>query len=166
MEQLVTQLGIDWRLLISQAVNFLLLLIVLRIFAYKPILKILHDRRTKIEEGLTKAKEADKRLHDANEMMKAKDKEADAQALALMKETETKAKEMEAKMLDAAREKEAGVIKNAELIIEGKAEEARRQMRKEAVVLVKSAIVKAVELDPKMVDEAMIKKAVEAAGRS
>ena len=55
MEQLFSQLGIDWHLLLSQAVNFFLLLIVLRVFAYKPLLAFLHERRRKIEEGLAKA---------------------------------------------------------------------------------------------------------------
>jgi F-type H+-transporting ATPase subunit b len=61
MEQLLTQLGIDWHLLISQAVNFFLLLIVLRIFVYKPLLTVLRERREKIENGIIKAEEADRR---------------------------------------------------------------------------------------------------------
>ena len=39
MSQLFSQLGIDWHLLLSQAVNFLILLVILRLVAYKPILK-------------------------------------------------------------------------------------------------------------------------------
>jgi F-type H+-transporting ATPase subunit b len=161
MSDLLHNLGIDWHLLLSQAVNFLLLLILLRVFAYKPILKMLRDRKARIEEGVAKAKEAEARLHDANDMMKSKMKEADQKAVELMRETELKAKGIESQMLEAAREKEAAVVRNTELIIEGKAEEARREIRREAVALVKEVLVKTVELDPKAIDEAMIKKAVE-----
>ena len=92
MSELFSQLGIDWRLLLSQAVNFLLLLIVLRIFAYQPILKLLKDRRAKIEDGLTKAKEADTRLGEIAQMTKEKMRAADAEAMALMAKTERRPK--------------------------------------------------------------------------
>lgn len=66
------QLGIDWRLLLSQAANFALLLIVLSIFVYKPLLKLMHDRQNKINEGLVKAKAADERLHEIDAIGKGK----------------------------------------------------------------------------------------------
>lgn len=163
MAELFHQLGIDWRLLLSQAANFLLLLIALRLFAYKPIMKILKDRRWKIEDGLLKAKEADNRLHEANEMARQKMKATQEEAMHLLRDTEVKAKDLEAKLLDAAREKEAALLRNTDMIIHGKAEEARREMHAEAAELVKRALVKAVELDPQAVDEALIKKAVESA---
>jgi hypothetical protein len=40
MQQLLDNLGINWELLLSQAVNFALLLIVLRIFVYKPVIGV------------------------------------------------------------------------------------------------------------------------------
>ena len=72
MSEFISQLGIDWKLLLSQSVNFLLLLTALRIFAYKPIVKLMKDRQAKIEEGLAKADEADRRLDEANAAMKTK----------------------------------------------------------------------------------------------
>src|SRR3989344_4325457 len=38
------QLGIHWQLLLSQAVNFFILLIILRVFAYKPLLAVIRKR--------------------------------------------------------------------------------------------------------------------------
>jgi F-type H+-transporting ATPase subunit b len=163
MSELFSQLGIDWRLLLSQAANFLLLLIVLRIFAYQPILKLLKDRRAKIEAGLVKAKEADERLGAANQMVKDKMKAADAAALDLMKETETNAKAREAEMMVAAHAKEAGLFAEAEVIIKNKAAAAEGEMYAEAAMLVKRALAKVVEMDPKAVDETLIKKAIASA---
>ena len=51
MSQLFSQLGIDWHLLLSQAINFLLLLIVLRLVVYKPLLNLLHKRKGKDRGG-------------------------------------------------------------------------------------------------------------------
>lgn len=167
MQQLVQQLGIDWRLLLSQAVNFALLLIVLRLYVYKPLLKIMHDRKLRIEEGLTKADEADRRLAETEEMRRQKMKEADAQAIALLKKTEDEAKLMEARLLAEAKRKEAEAMKSMDETLRAKEDESRRMMEQEAAALVKASIIKTVELSPSMVDDALVARAVkEAAKRS
>jgi len=56
--ELLDKLGIDWRLIIAQIVNFSILLFVLIKVLYKPLTKMLEDRRGKIEKGLIDAEEA------------------------------------------------------------------------------------------------------------
>lgn len=63
---ILTQIGIDGKLLLAQAVNFLVLLFILYRFAYKPMLAFLEKRTERIEEGLRNAEEARKRLDDAS----------------------------------------------------------------------------------------------------
>jgi F-type H+-transporting ATPase subunit b len=166
MDQLLSQLGIDWRLLISQAVNFFLLLVVLRVFVYKPLLKLLHDRRARIEEGITKAEEADRRLQEVDVIGRGKIKEAEVEAVGILKKTETKAKEVEAKLLAEAKQKEAAALRNIEELLQGKEVEAMRALDKEASSLVKRAIAKLVELSPEKIDDALVAKAVEEAKRA
>jgi len=163
MADFINKLGVDWRLLLSQAVNFLLLIAVLRYFAYKPIVNLLNERKRKIEEGIWKSEEADKRLGQVNEMAKEKMKEAEGKAMMMIREGEGRAKEREAELLEEARKKEVAMLKNAELEVLGKKEEAERMMQKEAAAIVKAAIAKTVEMDPEKIDEALIKKAVEIA---
>lgn len=160
MTELFTQLGIDWRLLLSQAVNFLLLVVILRAFAYRPLLKLLRERRTKIEEGIRKAEEADLRLADANLLAKDKLKQAEKESLEILRQTEKQAKRLEAELLQKAKEKEAAEIKNAELIIQAKMEEAKQAIYKEAAEIVKRAIIKTVELEPEKIDDALVEKAI------
>lgn len=160
MSQLFSQLGIDWHLLLSQAVNFLILLVVLRFVAYKPLLKILHKRRETIEEGLTKAKEANVRLHDIEEIGKGKIKEAEAQSLRILKKTESDAKVLEANLLAEAKRKEADELKNVQAVLRAEEVASRRAMEKEAAALVKAAIIKTVELSPAAIDEALITRAI------
>ena len=163
MQELFSQLGIDWRLFLSQAANFLILLAVLRFFAYKPLLKLLKDRRQKIEEGLRKSDEADRRLGEVNQMAKDRLKDADREALGILRETEEKAQKLEAELLAQAKAKEEEAMRSTELIIKAKEEEAKRTMRSEAAALVKAALVKAAELDPKKIDDALVEQAVKAA---
>lgn len=160
MQQLVSQLGINWELLASQAFNFALLLIVLRIFVYKPVLKLLHDRRAKIEGGLMKAAEADKRLHEVDVISKGKIKDAEYEAVNILKRTETEAKTLEEKLLAAAKIREEEAVQGAAVRLRSQEEESRRTMEKEAAALVRAAIVRTVELSPENIDDALIAKAV------
>ena len=65
MSELFSKLGIDWRLLVAQLANFLILLFVLRRFAYKPLLKLLEERKQRIADGLANAQKAKSNLEEA-----------------------------------------------------------------------------------------------------
>lgn len=53
--EIFKQFGIEPILLLAQIVNFLIILLVLKKFFYKPIVKMLDDRREKIAESLKNA---------------------------------------------------------------------------------------------------------------
>lgn len=160
MSELVEQLGLDWKLLLSQAVNFLILLVLLRRFAYKPLLKVLKERRAKIEGGLEKAEEAEARLLEVDEIAKEKMKATEGEAMAMMRATEEKSKKTEAALLQEAHKKEAAMLASAELAAKAKEAEAMARLEGEAADIVKRALIKTVEMSPKDIDEALIKKAV------
>src|SRR5258708_1800420 len=98
MNEFLTQFGIDWKLFVSQLVNFALILVFLRFFVYKPILKVIKERNEKIREGLNKAKEADIRLKEVDEINKEKIKEAQIASMNMMKATEKNAKDLAEKL--------------------------------------------------------------------
>ena len=166
MQQLLSQLGIDWRLLLSQAVNFTLLLIVLRIYAYGPLMKLMNDRRHKIEQGLVKAEEAERRLHEVDQIGKGKIKQAETEAFNILKKTDADAKVLEAKLLAEAHRKEDEAVKTTAVRLRAQEEESRRGLEKETAALVRLAITKTVELSPEKIDDALIAKAVTQAKQS
>jgi F-type H+-transporting ATPase subunit b len=166
MDTLISQLGVDWRSLASQVVNFLILLTVLRFFLYKPLSRILKERRARVEEGLAKAEEAERRLKQIDEIRKDKLVAAEEEALNILRAAEKRSKEVEAQILAETRKKEAEELKRIESLLRGKEEEARLTIKKEAAEFVKRAIVKTVELSPDKIDEALIRKAVEEAAKS
>jgi F-type H+-transporting ATPase subunit b len=43
--------GWNWQLFLAQVISFLIVTLLLRRFAYRPILAVLEERRRKIEEG-------------------------------------------------------------------------------------------------------------------
>jgi F-type H+-transporting ATPase subunit b len=160
VSQLFSQLGINGGLLLSQAVNFSLVLIVLYAVLYKPLLGILRSRRERIEEGLMKAKEADERLKEVDQIGKKKIKEAEDSAVGILKDVERKAKELEEKMIADAKRKEAVELKNAAAALRVQEDASRRAMEKEASAFVRAALAKTVELSPAAIDDALIAKAV------
>lgn len=157
---LIGQLGINWKLFLSQAVNFFILLIVLRAFVYKPLISIIEKRNKKIAEGLEKAEEADVRLKEVDNIAKEKIKEAEQESIGIIKNTEAEAKILASDLQKKAEEKHKEVLAQIEKSKKLQEEEARQAVLKQAGELVKKAIVKTVELGPDKIDEALINKAI------
>jgi F-type H+-transporting ATPase subunit b len=109
MADLLQSFGVDWRLLVVQAVNFGVLLVALTYFLYKPVLNILDERRKKIEQGVIDASKAKEELDNA-----------EAKAEDIIAEASNKAE---------------GVVLSAKEIAEQKKQEiiAEAQIRSEAI---------------------------------
>jgi len=161
MNAFISQFGIDWKLFLSQLVNFILILIILSIFVYKPVLKIIKDRNKKIKEGLDKAEEAGVRLKEIDNIGKTKIKEAENTSINIIKATEKKAKVLEQELQKKMGEDQTRMQKDLNESYKKQQEQAKDLVLKNAIELVKKTIIKTVELKPEAVDEALIKKAVE-----
>ena len=61
----LTQFGVEWQLLISQAISFALVTAVLYYFAFKPVIAKAQERRQIIEKGLSDAENARKQLESS-----------------------------------------------------------------------------------------------------
>ena len=86
--------GFDTKIFLSQVISFIIVALVLRRFAYKPILAVLEERRQRIAEGLLNAEKIKQQLAEAEQRH--------AEILA-------KANEQAQKMIDEARESAAHV---------------------------------------------------------
>jgi F-type H+-transporting ATPase subunit b len=86
--------GFDWKIFLSQVISFILVALVLRIYAYKPILAVLEERRQRIAEGLLNAEKIKQQLAEAEQRHAEILAKANAQAQ---------------KMIDDARESAAHV---------------------------------------------------------
>lgn len=159
MNEFLDQFGIDWKLLLSQFVNFSLILIILRVFMYKPLLKILKERKEKIEEGLAKAEQSDVRLKEVDQIAKQKLKETDEECVVLLSQTDIKKKKLETELVSKIKQKEEELLKKTETMAENQKKEIYERLQKEAGEVIRFAIAKAIETEPEQVDEKLIKKA-------
>ena len=131
MEQLFDTFGIDWKLLVAQAVNFGILLVVLRYVLYKPIMKTLDERRAKIEQGVKDAEEASVKLAEADTEAGARIAAADTEAEALVAHARDAATSEKSRIVKEAEERAARLTADAEARAKESAEKALRDSEKE-----------------------------------
>jgi hypothetical protein len=55
---ILANLGFDWRVALANLVNFLVIILILKYFAFKPIAKIINEREDKIKKGIEDAERA------------------------------------------------------------------------------------------------------------
>ena len=55
MDSLITTFHIDWKMIIAQLINFVVVFFVLYRYALKPLAKLMEERGTTIEDGLKNA---------------------------------------------------------------------------------------------------------------
>ena len=110
----ITDLGINLPVLLFQIVNFTFLLLILRLVVYKPVLKMLDERKARIQEGLSAADrgreqaiEADRQAQEqiAAARREGQDIVANAQQIAqrLQEEGRAQALQQQETMLERAR---------------------------------------------------------------
>lgn len=160
MSELFSTLGIDWKLLLAQAANFLVILVVLRLTVYKPLVNLLHERKKKIEQGLKDAEAAGERLDGIEKLERERLAEAEKEAIKILAKSEESGKEKELEIVKAAKAKEGDILEAAEKAARANQEEAKEAVFQEAAALVKSAIVKTVSAKPEQVDESLIGEAI------
>lgn len=161
--EILAKLGIDWKLLIAQAVNFLVLLWVLKRYAYQPILRALEARTKKIEQGLADAALSQEKLASTVEEEKRIMVAAREEARDILARAEASARNRDTKMLAETKAKIDRMIVDADthlaeekmrLIREAKAELGELIIMATGRVLGRSVDV---SVDAKLVSEALEK---------
>lgn len=165
--ELINALGLDWRILLAQLVNFAILLAVLYKFGYQPILDFLDARREKIEAGLVNAEEVQRRLAEIVEQEKAVMKQAQAEAATLIEKTNANLEERKKVMMEKAKAEIAAVVQKTKDDLEVERKIAMKYIKQETAELIINAMEKILseKMDGK-VDKAYIEKTVKEVARA
>ncbi len=113
----LSNIGVDWKLLLAQVVNFGILLFILKRYAYQPMLRLMDERTTKIERGLADAEAAQVKLREMEEKEKAVLTEARAEAKKIIAETDEAAKKRDALKITETEERVKKLLADAEVKI-------------------------------------------------
>lgn len=139
----LTNFGIQPTLLLAQIVNFLVILFILKRFFYKPLTRMLEDRRKRIDQSLKNAQLIEERLAKTAENSQKILTEARTNAGNIISDAKKEAQRIaDLANLDARKLAEE-TIEKTKLQIEKQREEMQKQLEKETFTLV-SQIVKKV----------------------
>ena len=134
VEQIARTFGVDWSHLVAQIISFSIVCLLLHRYAYKPILKMLEERRQQIAAGIADSEKIKAELAQTETQRREIMLKADAQAAKLIEEAHAAAarvKEQETQKAIAVAEqiivksREAAMQEHARMLTELKLEVGR-----------------------------------------
>lgn len=160
--ELLSKLGIDYKLLIAQIVNFLVLLFILYRFAYRPVLAMLEKRARRIEKGLKDAAEAKKELKAAYKKEEEILKKAHREAKNIIEKMHKQAEKAQAEIIVETKKQTDKMVKDAKVQIEREKEKTVQEIKAEIGSLVVAAAEKVIgeRVDEKK-DKELIERAIQ-----
>ena len=120
---------------VVQAINFGILVLVLNIFLYKPIRKILADRRRVIDSAREKAASVDMEVQEKMARYEARLHEAKTEAAGRRAEALKAAQAEETALLEKARKEAAGSLDAIRTKVAKEAADARELLKQQAEAL-------------------------------
>ena len=163
MGDLFSQLGIDWKLLLAQVVNFAILAAVLTKFLYKPIIKTLNERKDRAANDLAKSQELEAKLKEADRTKEDIMASARLESEKLIKRTEKSASELKDKLTQEAAGEANKIREEAKKQMTSDREKTMQELKRELGSLVSQTVEKAFSdtadknLQDRLVDQALKK---------
>jgi len=138
------ELGLNIPVLIAQLVNFFLLLVVLRLFLYKPILEMLDRRSQRIREGLQAAEQSKEQAAQTEQEVAAQLAEARSQGQTLLAQAQESANRVQEEARAQARREGEILLERARSEIQLERDQAIAELRAQFADLTVSAAEKVI----------------------
>jgi len=138
-------LGINVSSLIAQLINFIVLLVLLYLVAYKPILKIFDARSNKIKESMEQTESIKQQAANAEEEAKKQIEAASKEGQEMVARAVKAGDEIRQKAQEEAKPEAESLISKARTEIQRERDEAIDELRKEVAELTVSAAEKVIE---------------------
>lgn len=155
----ISMLGINWKLLIAQLVNFAIVLFVLWKWVFTPLSQKLAERSARIEKSLAEADDIN-RMHRSAEEEKAEViRAARQEASSIVTAAESSANKVKEEIITEAKRQSQKVLDDSKKEMKAQQEAMLQSVRAEAAVLITSATEKILgeKLDSAK-DKAMIER--------
>lgn len=132
----LSQFGVEWDILLSQGLMFVILAAILYKFVFKPVMKTADARQKKIERGIEDAKEAQRRIVECEKECSKKIAAAAAEASEIIAKTRSDAKIMLEKAAAEASLKSIEAVEKAKSEIASEREKMKSELKAELSALV------------------------------
>lgn len=159
MVKIIGALGVDVKLLLANIVNFVILVYILKKFAYKPILQFIEERTAKIKKGVEDAELAKTNLADATTQREQVLLQARQEAQQIIEQAKSTATQKTEQAVQHSRTESEKIVKAAQLQIKQEQTEALQAAKREVADLVIQASEKLLrkKIDP-ATDQVLIDK--------
>ena len=129
------KLGINLGYIVSQLVNFTLLIVLLYFVAYRPILRMLDERSAKIKKGLEDAETASRRAAEMEQEFERRMAEARKVGQEQVAQAAQMGEKVRQEILDKAREEARGLVDKAKEEIDRERDGAMGELRQQVAEL-------------------------------
>lgn len=143
-------LGINGQIFFAQLFNFLLVLLVLWRFVYKPLVKALDDRSARIEKSEKQAEEIAQRLAQVEQDQTQLINQARMEANVILEQAREEAEQRKQEILDSAKEEVQVVVAQGKQQLRAEKQQMMREAKEEMIELAIAAAQKILE---KQIDE-------------
>jgi F-type H+-transporting ATPase subunit b len=160
--EIFAKLGIDWRLLIAQLVNFAILFTALTFLLYKPIIAALDKRRAKVVESLANAEKIGEELKRAGAESERIVIAARNEASRISAEAMKQAEATRVAAIEKTRVEVSGIVASGKAQLSAERDAMTAEVRRNAADLIASAAEKVI--NEKMTgakDKSLIEKTLE-----
>ena len=131
MDDLINGLGINLPVLITQVVTFIILLVILRFVAYKPLMRMLDERSKRVKESMDQAESVKEQSAHAEEEVKKQLAEASRQGQERIAKAVQSGEEVKQKAQEDARQEAEVLITRARSEIQRERDDAIGSVRRE-----------------------------------
>lgn len=97
--ELITTLGIDWKMLVAQLINFGILLAILTYFVYKPLMRVIDDRRERVKKSIDDARHLEDRVRHIEKEQQERRADMNRQAKEFMEQAKQQAENSKQEIL-------------------------------------------------------------------
>jgi F-type H+-transporting ATPase subunit b len=148
MDSFIETFHIDWKIIIAQSVNFVIVLFVLYFLLVKPLKKLMAERSETISGGLNDAKVNAELLLNTKKEYEEVLSRARAEAHTIFQEGKVEAENKKSEMIEKAKKEVETMIANGKKMLESEKVKILEEAKKEIVSLVVLSTEKLLESRP------------------
>lgn len=142
MLEILGKIGFDWQVALANLFNFVVIFLILKKFAFKPIFKIINERQQKIDQGLSDAEKAKNDLVQAEQIKKQKLDEAKSSANKIIGEAQKHGDKIISLSEVEAEKAKREILNDGQKELEDQRKKMEKKLEKEVSEMVMSGVEK------------------------
>jgi len=111
--QILSTLGIDWRIMAAQLLNFLILVGILSYLVYRPLLRVLDERKNRIRKAMDDAKHIADQRKEIDRYRAEQLKKIDKETAAFLESARVHAEKVKREILEHAQKEANDILEKA-----------------------------------------------------